>query len=100
MDIFSHALYGGATFGGRKKIKNYILAFLVGMSPDLLSFGILWIGVHLGFTNGPNWPESHPSMIQIPSYIRHLYEVTHSLVIFSAAFLVIWLIRKKPFCLS
>lgn len=95
MDIFSHALYGGVAFG-RKNIRNYILAFLVGMSPDLLSFGVLWIGVYLGFSNSPDWSEGHPSMSQIPFYIKSLYEVTHSLVIFSAVFLIVWIVREKP----
>lgn len=96
MDIFSHALYGGAAFG-RKNIKNYILAFLIGMGPDLFSFGILWAGVHLGFTSSPYWSKDHSGMNQISSYIHILYKITHSLVIFLAAFLAIWFIRRKPF---
>lgn len=66
------------------------------MGPDLLSFGILWAGVHLGFSNSLDWSKDHPSMIQIPFYVKSLYEITHSLVIFSAVFLIVWLIRKKP----
>lgn len=96
MDIFSHALYGGMAFG-RKSIKNYIIAFFIGMGPDLLSFGILWLGTHLGFLASPDWSKGHPDINSIPFYVGILYNITHSLVIFSIFFLAIWLIRKKPF---
>jgi hypothetical protein len=40
MDILSHGLYGGVAFG-RESRKKYLIAFLFGVGPDLLSFGVL-----------------------------------------------------------
>ncbi|OGD41896.1 hypothetical protein A3I82_01615 [Candidatus Azambacteria bacterium RIFCSPLOWO2_02_FULL_42_10] len=31
-----------------------------------------------------------------PSYVHTLYNFTHSIFIFAAAFIVVWFIRKKP----
>ena len=31
----------------------------------------------------------------IPTYVYHAYNVTHSLVIFAAAFALVWMIRRK-----
>ena len=95
MDIFSHALYGGAAFG-RKSIKKYFLAFLVGMSPDIFSFGILWLSVHLGISPSIDWSKDHPDMSQVPFYVHNLYDLTHSLIIFLAVFSLVWLWRRKP----
>ena len=39
MDVLAHGLWGGAAFSGRGK-KEFWTGFLVGMAPDLLSFGV------------------------------------------------------------
>jgi hypothetical protein len=98
MDIISHGLYGGAGFAKKGK-KVFWLAFLIGMMPDLMSFGIFWVDTLLGFHQRPNWQAGPPAMSAIPGYVGALYDFTHSLVIFSAVFLVVWAIRKKPFWL-
>ena len=40
MDIVSHGLWGAIAFG-RKSRSSFWLAFLIGLAPDLFSFGIL-----------------------------------------------------------
>ena len=47
MDIVSHGLWGAITFG-RKSRSSFSLAFVVGLAPDLLSFGILYAAAMLG----------------------------------------------------
>lgn len=95
MDIISHGLWGGAAFG-RKKKKDFWLAFIIGMMPDALSFGAFTIMAILGLASGPDWKNGIPDPSLVPSYIYYLYNITHSLIIFTAVFLLIWLIRKKP----
>ncbi len=95
MDILSHGLWGGAAFG-RKTKKSFWLAFGFGVAPDLFSFGIFTAMNVLGFVSGPDWSNGPPSNESIPAYVHSLYNVTHSLVIFSIIFLVVWLLRKKP----
>lgn len=96
MDIISHGLWGSLAFG-RKSRKNFWLAFFIGVAPDLLSFGILTGVTFLGFSDHPDWSSGqHPDPSQIPLYVHHLYDVTHSLVIFSVVFGLVWLLRKKP----
>ena len=43
MDILSHGLWGAIAFGRRNR-PSFWLAFVIGLAPDLLSFGILWMG--------------------------------------------------------
>jgi hypothetical protein len=47
MDILSHGLWGAIAFGRRDR-PSFWLAFLLGLAPDLLSFGILYFAVSLG----------------------------------------------------
>jgi len=98
MDIISHGLWGSVVFG-RKNKRNFWWAFLIGMSPDLFSFGIFWITNILGITTSPDWRHGHPISESIPQFVHTLYNFTHSFVIFLAVFLIIWLFRKKPFWL-
>ena len=48
MDILSHGLWGAITFGRRSR-PSFWLAFGLGLAPDLLSFGILYLAVALGW---------------------------------------------------
>ena len=90
MDVVAHGLWGGAAFAAGKK-SWYWAAFLIGMAPDLLSFGIFhllrpdWMVSRLaGEISGP------PSPSILPPYVFHAYNVTHSLIVCAAAFLLLW----------
>jgi membrane-bound metal-dependent hydrolase YbcI (DUF457 family) len=96
MDVVAHGLWGGALFyrQGRRK---YFAAALIGMAPDLLSFGVFhvthprWIAMRLaGEISGP------PALGILPSYVFHAYNLTHSLIVWSVVFSLLWLILKKP----
>ena len=96
MDVVAHGLWGGALFypqGGKKFLAGVVL----GMAPDLLSFGVFhitrpgWILSRLaGEISGP------PAMSILPPYVFHAYNVTHSLVVWSVAFFMLWLLVKRP----
>lgn len=96
MDVVSHGLWGAAAFcpQGRKKFLGGLLA---GMAPDLLSFGVFhvmhpgWIALRLaGQISGP------PALSMLPAYVFHAYNVTHSLVVWGAIFLALWIVVKPP----
>lgn len=96
MDIISHGLYGGIAFG-RKSRKDYIIAFLIGMSPDLFSFGIFTVARILGFSKEINFSGGHMDQSLVPYYVNGLYNITHSLIIFAVVFFLTWLFLKKPY---
>ena len=96
MDVLAHGLWGGAGFlsGGRKM---FAAAFVLGMAPDLLSFGLFhlthpqWISQRiLGEVSGP------PPISILPDFVFHAYNLTHSLVVWSVLFGLIWLWRRHP----
>ena len=95
MDILSHGLWGALVFGRRNR-PSFWLAFLVGLAPDLLSFGILYIAVTLGMAASPDFSHGTPPESSIPQYVHELYNVTHSLVVFLVVFLLVWALRKQP----
>jgi hypothetical protein len=96
MDILSHGLWGSITFG-RKNKKSFWTAFLFGIAPDFFSFGAFFISVYLGIQDFPPFSSEPPDPALIPSYVGNLYNVSHSLVIFSMVFLLVRFIFKKPF---
>jgi len=90
MDVIAHGLWGGALFyaQGRKK---FFAGVLLGMAPDLLSFGVFhvthpgWFTERLaGKISGP------PALTLLPRYVFHAYNVTHSLVVWAVAFFLLW----------
>ena len=95
MDIVSHGLWGSLAFG-RKNKRSFLLAFFFGITPDLFSFGPFFIGTFLGIWRRPPFSAQPPAESAIPSFVHMLYGPTHSVIIFSAIFLLIWLVRKKP----
>lgn len=95
MDIVSHGLWGGIAFG-RKSRFSYWFAFTIGLAPDLLSFGILWTAATFGLSPKPDFSNGTPPESSIPAYVHRLYEVTHSFVVFLAAFLIVWWLWKRP----
>ena len=92
MDIISHGLWGGVAFG-RKSKKIFWIAFFFGIAPDLFSFGIFFI--QNIFVNGLSFSHEAYHTI-IPSYLYALYNITHSLVIFTLVFLIVSYFFKRP----
>ena len=96
MDTLAHGLWGGAAFGQKKT--EWKWAFLLGMAPDLISFGPYFLtrlpALLDRFKNG-TWGPPDPSTIPIAVY--EAYNVTHSLVVWSALFLFSWRFRSRLF---
>lgn len=90
MDIFAHGLWTYAVFHKKKYVW---LAVLFGLLPDLLSFGIFF---SINLVNG-DLARGRPSLESIPTWIFASYNVTHSLLVFSFVFLIIYLVTKKWF---
>lgn len=105
MDILSHALWSSALFKSvnlklNKKKFNLWKAALFGMFPDIFSFVIPFFifFIIIILKTGFNFANLFAS-IQSPPYsniIEMLYNISHSLIIFSFAFLLVWLIFRKP----
>jgi hypothetical protein len=96
MDVIAHGLWGGVSFYGQGR-RKFFAGVLIGMAPDLLSFGIFhvmnpsWITMRLaGEISGP------PALAILPPYLFHAYNVTHSLVVWAATFFLLWLTTKHP----
>lgn len=94
MDVLSHGLWGGAIVASKGK-RFFWLGFLFGILPDIISF----LPHFFDMTFGDGWHPlgKRPPLESIPQITFALYNVTHSLIIFSAAFLATWAFLKKPF---
>lgn len=90
MDIFAHGLWSYAIFHKKKYVW---WATLFGILPDLLSFGILFV---INILSG-NFARGRPSLNSIPNWLYSAYSFTHSLLMFFAVFIIIYLITKKWF---
>ncbi len=95
MDIISHGLYGGIAFGRESRI-SYGWAFLYGILPDLLSFGILFILTFLNISSSPDWGNGPPDPASIPLYVHKLYDITHSFITAGIVIGLVWYLRGKP----
>ncbi len=97
MDIVSHGLWGGIAFG-RASRKAFWAAFACGVLPDLLAFGPHFVGSIWNSAAGNGGAPIGPrhGLADIPAYVFHIYNVTHSLVVFLLAFLLVWFIRRRP----
>jgi hypothetical protein len=98
MDVLSHGLWGGIAFG-RKTRRDFWIAFACGVLPDLLAFGPHFAGSIWTSLNGGTFQPTDPQhgYAAIPAYVFLVYRVTHSLVVFLAAFLIVWTLRRRPF---
>mgnify|MGYP001577857555 CR=1 FL=1 len=95
MDPLSHGLWGAVAFG-RKNRRSFWTAFGFGFAPDLFSFGLFFVSTYLGLASRPPLFTNVNDDSWVPDYIHSLYGPTHSLVIFLAAFFLVWIIRRKP----
>ncbi len=96
MDVFSHGLWGGIAFG-RNSRKSFWTAVAIGVAPDVLAFGPFMVTRLLTQGTGFFSRLGHkPELATIPEYVYAAYHVTHSLVVFSLAFALVWAIRGKP----
>lgn len=95
MDFVSHALWGGISFG-RSNRRIFLLAAGISITPDLLTEGLFGVLFLLDIGGMPGWEHGHPNITEFPMYAQNLYNVTHSLVIFIAAFVLIWAVVGKP----
>lgn len=95
MDIVSHGLWGGGVFGRRSR-SSFLLAFLFGVAPDLLAFGLHFTKIFFGLAPRPEFQVEQPDPTIIPSYIYEIYKVSHSLVVFVVVFILLWIIFKRP----
>lgn len=93
MDVISHGLWGGIAFG-RKNRKSYWLAFFIGVAPDLFSFGVLFLARLLGFYGNIHWGGA-PDADMIPGFVSHLYNISHSLIVFVIVFLLFRIFFKR-----
>ncbi|MGQ0812296.1 MAG: metal-dependent hydrolase [Nitrospiraceae bacterium] len=50
----------------------------------------------LGLAEQPDFSHGSPPESSIPQYVHHLYNVTHSLVVFLILFLLVWALVKWP----
>lgn len=91
MDIFSHGLYGDVALG-RSSRRDYITAFLFGIAPDMLAFGVFFITTILSSS-----ALGRPSVEMIPPYVFSIYNLTHSLVIYAVFFTVLLVFGRKHF---
>jgi membrane-bound metal-dependent hydrolase YbcI (DUF457 family) len=95
MDFISHALWGGISFGRRSK-KAFCLAAGLSVMPDFLTEGLFFILYLLGVGGMPGWEKGHPNISDYPLFAQNLYNITHSLIIFVLAFVLIWLVFRRP----
>ncbi|MBU0894005.1 MAG: metal-dependent hydrolase [Nanoarchaeota archaeon] len=90
MDVISHGLWAILLVKGIFNKGKLWLAFLVGILPDVIPFGIPFVQIIFsGSTLGKE------QVINAPSYVHILYGLTHSLLIVTIVFLLIYLIKKK-----
>jgi hypothetical protein len=92
VDTFAHGLLSWLMFRKLPQNKQIWLSVFFGVMPDLFSWTIyLLYGLFLGgghFT-GP------PELSRIPPWVFTLYGVTHSLFVFGAVILLVFLLFKK-----
>jgi hypothetical protein len=95
MDVIAHGLWGGALFL-RQTRKRFFAALLIGMAPDLVSFGVFhvmnphWLTLRLaGEISGP------PALNVLPPYVFLTYSVGHSLLVWALVFSFSWWVLKR-----
>lgn len=114
MDIFAHGLWTYAVYRGinkklaevnRKPLKAWFAAFW-GIFPDLFAFAptFVWAvwGLLFGGLTLADLPRAHelepPAQNAFWAWNlpHNLYNISHSIIVFAAVFLAVWLLAKKP----
>lgn len=95
MDFVSHSLWGGIGFGRRNR-KPFFVAAGISLLPDFLTEGLFGVLYLLNIGGMPGWEHGHPNITAYPLWAQYFYNVTHSLVLFTLAFLLIWGWVRKP----
>jgi hypothetical protein len=109
MDILSHGLWAAVatSAAGRKLERRFDLrkAFFWGVFPDLFAFAIpfIWLVVSvvatdMTFADFPRPRGGEPPPLQdhaIYGLSPHLYDYSHSLVVFAAVALIVWAIQRR-----
>ena len=95
MDTLSHALWGRGFFG--YKGRPYWSLFF-GALPDLFSFGIYFF-LNLFFSIS-DFKFGKPELNELPKYVFHLYDVTHSMVIALIFILIVYFFVNKNFAFA
>ncbi len=96
MDVLAHGLWGGAGFLSRGG-KTFAAALVLGMAPDLLSFGLFHLTHPQWISQRILWEFSGPPPISIlPDFVFYAYNLTHSLLVWSVLFGLIWVWRRHP----
>ena len=110
MDVFSHGLWSATVAKGSNKFKyaklSPWLAAWWGVFPDVFAFGIPMVWLVLSIINGSIDPavlrgthsEEPPQVFQshnpLSDLAPHLYNISHSLVVFLFIFGLVFLIKK------
>ncbi len=81
MDVVAHGLWGSLIFG-RKNWLWWAASFLIGMAPDLIAFGPYTL------SRPAHWME-------FPSYVYQTYNVSHSLVVWATATIILWVLQRS-----
>lgn len=90
MDVFAHTLWTAAVYQ-KWPWRFRLWATFFGVAPDLASFGLLF--VQNLFAKGVYW--GPPELIQIPTYVYAMYNLTHSLIVFVGVSLVLYFIKGR-----
>lgn len=95
MDFVSHTLWGGAALGRRSR-RAFLGAATVSLLPDLLTEGLFTTLSLMNVGAMPDWSHGHPNVTAYPTWAQTLYSGTHSLVVFTLAFVLVWVLARRP----
>jgi hypothetical protein len=83
VDVLAHGLWAGALFGRRSE-QYWRWAFVLGAAPDLIALG--------PFTA---WQMLGSGTADFPPSVYGAYNLTHSLVVWAAAAVALWLFKTE-----
>lgn len=95
MDLISHALWGGIAYGRRTR-KAFLTAASISLLPDVFTEGLFGVLYVLRIGNMPGWEHGHPNITEYPIWAQNFYNFTHSTIVFTLCFFLIWAFVRKP----